>query len=72
MPRMEHSRPVLPRGRFCAWKPPRLVSSPVSTAVAPSSWKHGRNSCYRGTFQEASPAYLWSDFGVVVIITVHP
>jgi hypothetical protein len=30
------------------------------------SWKHGGHSCYRGTFQEASPAYLWSDFGVVV------
>jgi hypothetical protein len=31
------------------------------------SWNHGGNSCYRGTFQEASPAYLRSDFGVVVI-----
>jgi hypothetical protein len=36
------------------------------------SWKHDRNSGYCGTFQETSPAYLRSDFGVVVIHTVHP
>jgi hypothetical protein len=29
-------------------------------------WKHGGNSCDRGTFQEASPAYHRSDYGVVV------
>jgi hypothetical protein len=36
------------------------------------SWKDGGNSCYRGTFQEASPAYLWSGFGVVVGHTSPP
>jgi hypothetical protein len=36
------------------------------------SWKRGGNSCYRGPFQEAPPAYLWSDFGVVVIHNSHP
>jgi len=30
-------------------------------------WNHGRNSCYRGTFQEASAAYLRPDFEVVVM-----
>src|SRR5580658_6759792 len=30
---MEHSRPVRPRGRFCAWKPPRVDSLPLSTAA---------------------------------------
>src|SRR5271154_4096300 len=34
---MEHSRPVRPRGRFCAWKPPRVDSLPVSTAAGTSS-----------------------------------
>src|SRR5258708_460729 len=33
MPRIEHCRPVLPRGRFGAWKLPRESSSLVSTAL---------------------------------------
>ena len=42
------------------------VSLPVLTAVTISQLESRRNSCYRGTFQETSPAYLWSGFGVVV------
>src|SRR6202044_1560170 len=30
------------------------------------SWKRGGNSCYRGTLQKASPAYLGADFSVIV------
>src|ERR1700752_3935539 len=33
MPRIEHCRPVLPRGRFGAWKLPSEGSSLVSTGV---------------------------------------